>query len=588
MNKANNSLFALRLPPCFLACFSFLSERLRLPVKIEIIPRTKKLSSKLSSGFAGRTIALRLAFLLLIPACAVAVLAQQQQQQDASQTPARPAARLLGRPQKLPSPEKIVNDLLKAVGGKKRLAAIKDATYDWEMQSPALGNERVRTMLKAPFSYRSEFDKSNGESIAAANGRTAWKLLPPGIVETLSGAEAQTAKLQALLAASRLVDYKKSGVLARTVEVDQKSAEPAYVVEFSTRQGGRVRCWFGVSSKLLLKISEPESGAMLTFGEHRLVEGVLEPHRLTVDVKDAESLTFMLQSAHYNTNLSDTLFEPPGESSLDIATLLREVGRNQDEIDERVSEYTFTLREVEREINDRGELKKEKVTIQEVYPAPGGGEVYKLISENGVALSPEKQEKEARRVAEELEKLERDNAKRKQKREREKAEREAKREKGKSVDDDLGGIAAFLRVCELVSPRREHFRDRDTIVFDFRGRPNFKPSNDDEEIIAKLVGTVWIDPVDKQVMRLEARLDKSIKIGGGLVANVRPGSTFAFEQTRMADGVWLPKFAQINASAKVFLFAGMRFDATREYSDFKRFSTKTGDATLDAPKTKEP
>ena len=89
-------------------------------------------------------------------------------------------------------------------------------------------------------------------------------------------------------------------------------------------------------------------------------------------------------------------------------------------------------------------------------------------------------------------------------------------------------------------------------------------------------------------MRLEARLDKSIKIGGGLVASVRPGASFAFEQTRMADGVWLPRFAQISASAKLFLFAGMRIDATREYSDYKRFSTKSGDATLDAPPTKGP
>ena len=65
--------------------------------------------------------------------------------------------------------------------------------------------------------------------------------------------------------------------------------------------------------------------------------------------------------------------------------------------------------------------------------------------------------------------------------------------------------------------------------------------------------------------------------------DVRPGSTFAFEQTRLADGVWLPRFAQINASAKVFLFAGFRLDATREYSDYKRFSTRAGEATLDAP-----
>ncbi|HVQ36374.1 MAG TPA: hypothetical protein VMS31_02510, partial [Pyrinomonadaceae bacterium] len=37
-------------------------------------------------------------------------------------------------PPKLPSAEKVVESYLKAVGGKKRLAAIKDATYEWTIQ----------------------------------------------------------------------------------------------------------------------------------------------------------------------------------------------------------------------------------------------------------------------------------------------------------------------------------------------------------------------------------------------------------------------------------------------------------------------
>jgi hypothetical protein len=443
-------------------------------------------------------------------------------------------------------------------------------------------------MMKAPDSARSELIRSDGPHTASANARLAWKLTPPGLIETMTGKEAQTAKLQAMLSASRFVDYKKLGVLARTVGLDETTAgEPAYVVEFSTRQGGRVRCWFSLSSKLLLKNTEPESGVTLTFSERRLQNGVLEAHRVVQDTGGRDELTFVLRTVLYNTGLSDTLFEPPGEASLDIPALLREVGRNQDELDQRVSEYTFTRRQIEREINDRGEVKKEKVTVHEVYPAPGGGAVYKLVSEDGVQLSPEKQEKEARRVAEELEKLERENEKRRLKREGE-ARRKRERGAGKEGEDDLGGIAAFLRACEFVSPRRERFHGRDTIVFDFRARPNFKPSNDSESIIAKLVGTIWIDPADKQVMRLEARLDRSIKIAGGLVASIRPGSSFAFEQTRMEDGVWLPRTAEVSAFAKVFIFAGFRLDATREYSDYKRFTTRTEDATLDAPPTKGP
>src|SRR5215210_5665907 len=40
----------------------------------------------------------------------------------------------VARPQKLPSPDKVIGDYLKATGGKKRVAAIRDATYEWAIQ----------------------------------------------------------------------------------------------------------------------------------------------------------------------------------------------------------------------------------------------------------------------------------------------------------------------------------------------------------------------------------------------------------------------------------------------------------------------
>jgi hypothetical protein len=89
-------------------------------------------------------------------------------------------------------------------------------------------------------------------------------------------------------------------------------------------------------------------------------------------------------------------------------------------------------------------------------------------------------------------------------------------------------------------------------------------------------------------MRLEGRLVDSVKMGGGLLASVKPGSAFVFEQTRLEDGVWLPRFSQVNVSARVLLFAGVSINETHEFSDYKRFSTKTGEDKLDAPKKQEP
>jgi hypothetical protein len=234
-------------------------------------------------------------------------------------------------------------------------------------------------------------------------------------------------------------------------------------------------------------------------------------------------------------------------------------------------------------------LKKETVKVYEVYPVADYGMVRKLVEENGAPLPPDRAAKEERRAAEELEKAEREAPKNKEKLERKREERRAKQTakggggNGKDDDSDVG-ITTFLRASELVSPRRERFHERDMIVFDFRPRAGFRPATQAESVVSKLGGVIWIDPAERQVVRLEARLVEGYKVGGGLVASIKPGSALVFEQTRLPDGVWLPLFAQINISARVMLFAGVSVNETHEFNDYKRFNAKSGEEKLDAPK----
>ncbi|MBV9957113.1 MAG: hypothetical protein JO360_01775, partial [Acidobacteria bacterium] len=316
--------------------------------------------------------------------------------------------------------------------------------------------------------------------------------------------------------------------------------------------------------------------------DYRAEQGLLEPHKIEWQAGTISTGTLTLLSVSYNTGLSDSLFDPPSGETIDLAALLREIDRNQEQIDERVGDYTYTEKLTERKINDKGEVTEETIKVFEVYPVPGREDVRKLVSENGVPLSAEKAAKEEKRVIEEMEKMERERAKEAEKRERERAQGK----KPKAEDDDPG-IGDFLRSAELVSPRRERLRERDTIVFDFRPRAGYKPRTTIESMVSKLTGVVWIDPVDKQVMRLEARLVESYKMGGGLVANIRPGTAFVFEQKRMDDGVWLPVYTQANISAKIFLFRGLNLNVTQEFSNYQHFNGNVNDYKLTTPGEKE-
>jgi hypothetical protein len=493
-------------------------------------------------------------------------------------------------PRKLPSAEKVVDNYLKAIGGKKRVATIRDATYEWAIQLKAAPVGTAKTLIRTPASIRTEITLANGQLTSGANARSAWKRGLVGELQTLTDAEAAAARLQALLDATHLVDLKKSNVLARVIAVKNVGAEPAYVVEFSLRSGARLRYLFSTSSKLLLSIEDGARQTNTRFEDYRTEGNLLEPHRVNVNSPSHGELTFLLQRASYNAGLADSVFDPPrGAEALDVVALLREVSRNQDELEQRFTEYSFVQKETNREISSKGELKKETTKVFEVFPIANRAPVMKLISENGVPLAGERATKEQTRAEEEFLKAERDKDKDAQKVAKYRAERDRKKAaRVKEGEDDDVEISQFLKVHEFISPRRERFRDRDAVVFDFRVRPGFKSSNRQENLISKLVGVVWIDPADKQVMRLEARLAEGFKMAGGLLVNLRPGAAFMMEQTRVGDRLWLPRTAQINLSVKVLLFGGGDYNQSFEWSDYKHFSGDVGDYKLDAPKTDAP
>jgi hypothetical protein len=488
-------------------------------------------------------------------------------------------------PKKLPSAEKVVDGYIRAIGGRKRIALIKDATHEWVVQ---LNNQTVgtaKTQIMVPGSARAELHLEDGRLLYAANARSAWTRAQDGKLQTLTNAEAAAARLQAVLDANHLLDFKKKNVLARVVSYnDTERTGPVYVVEFSLRSGARLRYWFDITTKLLRRIDDVDLQTVTRFEDYRPEGIILEPHRVLINNSGVRDLTFVLQRTRYNTGLSDSHFDPPRSAeALDVVALLRDVSRNQDELEKRFAEYSFMQKQTDREITSKGEVKKQTVKVYEVFPVLNREPIMKLISENGVRLSGERAVKEQKRVEEEFLKAERDQDKDARRAEKRRADRQRKQAAdGKEEDQDLD-VSQFLKIHQFVSPRRERFRNRDAVVFDFRPRPGFKPSNREEDLISKLVGVMWIDPADKQIMRLEARLGEAFKVGGGLLFSLRPGAAFVMEQTRMAEGVWLPREAQVNLSMKYLLFRGGDLNKTFEWSDYKHFSGNVGDYKITAP-----
>jgi hypothetical protein len=479
--------------------------------------------------------------------------------------------------QKLPSADKVIADYIKTVGGKKRLAAVADTTYEWSASTADHSDGRATTRTQTPASAYGSVQLAGGETSWGATPRASWVRGRDGVVNTLTDEQAKRARLRATLEASKSFDYKKLNLSALTVGVETIGSEQAYVVEFRSRDGARLRYLFGATTKLLLAIKDVSGQTLARYSDYRAESGISEPHRVELNVEGVGEVTLALQSVRYNTSFAASVFDAPKAEGLDARALIKEVVEKEPATNVRYEEFTYTVKHVERELNERGETTKETSKVYDIFMTPKGQSVGKLVEENGAPLAPAAAAKQEKQVADYLAAHENDKP-------------DPNRGKGAggfriNLGDYGFGLDDLLRASEFVSPRRETFHGRESVVFDYRARADFVPKSKNDEVLKKIVGLIWIDATDKVVARIEARLTDDFKLGGGLLINIK-GAGFVFERARLPEGYWVPLFYHWNANGKGFIFKKMSVYETTEWSNFKRFKAVTGDAAIDAPKPK--
>jgi hypothetical protein len=285
---------------------------------------------------------------------------------------------------------------------------------------------------------------------------------------------------------------------------------------------------------------------------------------------------------------------------------LNEVGKNEDEIDRLLENYTYTQVITNRELGSNGQMKvKDSETFELTFYK--GSRIRRLVAKNGKPLPPKEEADAQKDVEKRIREIEKKDAE-KERKEREAAQKASKNPDGKNPDGnnpdgdgaadpdderkDRISIADVLRASRLTNPRRERFRSRDVIVFDFEPLPGYKPRKNYEKLFGKMAGALWIDPIDKQVARVEARLVQAFKIGGGMLASLKEGSNFTVEQERVNQEIWLPTRAEITLGARVLLVKGLNINQTITYGDYKRFSVEAEKEKLKVPsqsdKTQKP
>lgn len=238
-----------------------------------------------------------------------------------------------------------------------------------------------------------------------------------------------------------------------------------------------------------------------------------------------------------------------------ISTLLADVQANQRALDKIRESYTFREIQVMHELDKHGGVRKEETREYNVFFV-NGHPIQRLVRKDGAALSASDEKKEGEHIMNKIQTAEH------------------------TPPGDLlnsrhqVSIGRLLTIEHLSGERRVTMDNRPMIALDFAGDPKAQTHGIAEDASKHLAGTLWIDEHDRQVRRVEARLDSPFRLELGLVS-LSQGSSFTFDQKIINNEVWLPTGATIHIEAHAAIFLGYHIQVQITDDQYRKFQASS-------------
>lgn len=484
------------------------------------------------------------------------------------------------------SSKSILKQAEKELGGTKALQSIRSVTKNGRITRIEDGvTGKYLYQSSQPNLFNRSFDLDGFEIESGFNGRSGWARNSRDGLQTLTGVA--SIEMQAVAGFRNSLWMNAKNEKLRIVSGSQTTinGKTANTVVMITPKGVNIKMFFDAATGLPIRdeISLGDSSEICDYADYRDVAGTKQAYfnRLKLG-GDTYEITF--DEIQINSQIARTEFDFPnlfGTTLPDIQMLLKELQLNEDKVDNILDSYSYSQKIIFRELGKDGVLREISSTTQQLSFYKGY-RISRTIEKNGKPLSQKDQEEAdkdaARQVAEIEKKIAKENAR-------------IAKQGANSVSSDVDkriSIAEVLRASKLSNPRREHFRGRDVIVFDFEPNPAFDLKNAKSmiKILGKSTGVMWVDEKDKQVARIEAVLFESIGIGGGFLAKLNKGATFTLEKERVGDEIWLPSQADYNIAVRVLLIKGFVINQLVKSYDYRKFETEVKGAKFD--ETKKP
>lgn len=473
------------------------------------------------------------------------------------------------------SPSNVIKQANKALGGEKALKRITSWSQTGKITRVSDGAAgKYSANASGSLLYGEAFDLNGFEFTSGYNGKSGWVRDSKNGLVTVTGDAGRDFQAESAYRNSRWLRVKDDRAKLSSGQPATVGGKPVNVVLMTTEKAVRIKLFFDAATGLLLREEIPRGSSVRTFdySDYRETGGIRTPYSVSAMIGD-EAYEIRLDEVKYDQPVARGVFDFPQVSSEplpDIPSLLIEIRANADRVDQILENYSYTETRTDRDLKDNGEL-VEKWSMKHSLTFYKGKRIKRLIERNGKPLSPGDQAKEDKDAEKEVAEIEK---------------RAAEKEKkllaqGDGTDPAKENntrftIAEALKGSLLINGRRERFKGGDVIVFDYEPDPAFKPKSLNQKIFSLCTGAVWVDPVRKQVVRMEATLTKT---SGNFLAKAKRGASFTIDNELVNNEIWLPSRFDINLSVKI-LFAGITVNSLVKYGDYKRFETEVKDVKV--------
>jgi len=234
----------------------------------------------------------------------------------------------------------------------------------------------------------------------------------------------------------------------------------------------------------------------------------------------------------------------------DLTKLLERAKVTSDAMQELTKSYTCKEVVVADEFDSHGNRKGSHTNEYQVFFVEKH-EIHQHVARDGKPLSESDKKKEQERV--------------------DKLIADIKAHKVK--DRDGIQLSALIKLATASEPRREMLNGRPTIFFHYKGNPNAQAHGIVEEVMKKLEGTIALDEQEAAIVHLDGTLQENFHVMGGFLVNVKKGSRFSRDASRINNEVWFTTDLKYHGDGKILLFKGFDGDGSIKFSDYRKMRT---------------